>query len=295
MNPILIAQILMLVLVEQIQVTKPETVGYPLIWRKSSHDIAKEIVQGEFHIHLVNPCDIIDELRMEKNRTGISYLEKFDHIRCSAMYIKMIKRPLKKYCKEEMVEEEHQIAKRGVISIAYEAVKLVVTFIAAVGLVNLFSSNNDGYDPALGKLEHQINQKMLAMIRKLHDDLYEVRSEIESERIMTMLNIKFSESQGQIHQVFNPENAKFASSLELLFPGITMGEDTPKKYWHMESCKMINAAMGRKTKLVININGIRIDEDYTLLRADPFQIAVTEPKNLTGHEEVCFSKYFGPQ
>lgn len=143
---------------------------------------------------------------------------------------------------------------------------MVITFVAAVGLVNLFSSNSDGYDPALGKLEHQINQKMLAIIRKLHDDLYEVRSEIESERIMTMLNIKFSESQSQIHQVFNPENARFASSLELLFPGITMGEDTPKKYWHMESCKMVNAAMGRKTRLVININGIRIDEDYTLLR-----------------------------
>nr|XP_027198068.1 uncharacterized protein LOC113792376 [Dermatophagoides pteronyssinus] len=269
-----------------------ETVGYPIVWRKSSHDIAKEIVQGEFHIHLINPCDVIEDLK--NTNKNASFLEKFDRLRCSALYIKQVKRPLKRYCKEVHVDDEsHEITKRGVISIAYNTVKVIISVLAVIGLVNIFGSHNDGYDPELGKLELEINQKMFGVIRKLHDELYEVRSELEAERVMTMLSIKFSESEKLIHQIFDSENPRFANALESLFPGITMGPNTPKKYWHMESCLI--KQNGIKTKLIININGIRTDQDYTLLRADPFYLAVLEPKNLTGHEEICLTKYNGPQ
>ncbi|XP_027198747.2 uncharacterized protein LOC113792984 [Dermatophagoides pteronyssinus] len=171
--------------------------------------------------------------------------------------------------------------------------KVVISVIAVIGLVNIFGSHNDGYDPELGKLELEINRKMFGVIRKLHDELYEVRSELEAERVMTMLSIKFSESEKLIHQIFDSENPRFANALELLFPGITMGQNTPKKYWHMENCLI--KQKGMKTKLIIKVNGIRTDQDYTLLRADPFYLAVIEPKNLTGHEEICLTKYNGPQ
>ncbi|KAH9412622.1 hypothetical protein DERP_006585 [Dermatophagoides pteronyssinus] len=166
------------------------------------------------------------------------------------------------------------------------AVKVVVYLITAVGLVNIFNIGNEGYDPNLGK--------MLSVIQKLHDDLEEVKAEIESERIMTMLSIKFNEAEQLIHSIFKPENAQFVTPLEMLYPEITLGEDIPKRYWHMEECQLENFDIPRKGKLIIKINGIKTDKNYTLLRADPFQIGSIETNNHTTGD-FCISKYSGPE
>ena len=173
----------------------------------------------------------------------------------------------------------------------------MVYLITAVGLVNIFNIGNEGYDPNLGKLEVEkkikieINKRMLSV---LHDDLEEVKAEIESERIMTMLSIKFNEAEQLIHSKFKPENAQFVTLLEMLFPEITIGEDIPKRYWHMEECQLKNFDIPRKGKLIIKINGIKTDKNYTLLRADPFQIGSIETNNHTTGD-FCISKYSGPE
>ncbi|KAH9416387.1 hypothetical protein DERP_015417 [Dermatophagoides pteronyssinus] len=44
---------------------------------------------------------------------------------------------------------------------------------------------------------------------------------------------------------------------------------------------------------LIQVNAIKIDNNYTLLRADPFDIGTLEYRNKT--EEYCFSKYTGTE
>ena len=78
-----------------------------------------------------------------------------------------------------------------------------------------------------------------------------------------------------------------------LFPGITLGENSPKKYWHLEGCQLESLENNKLAKLIIKVNAIKIDNNYTLLRADPFDIGTLEYRNKT--EEYCFSKYTGTE
>ncbi|KAH7637813.1 hypothetical protein HUG17_8917 [Dermatophagoides farinae] len=98
-------------------------------------------------------------------------------------------------------------------------------------------------------------------------------------------------------QMLQPDNEHLAMQLKDLFHNILLGPEAPEEYWSLEGCILKEDIMTNSDELVLSINGIKMDPDFNLLRADPFCIIREEKTNamLKPKTEICISEYVGPQ
>ncbi|OTF69647.1 hypothetical protein BLA29_000189 [Euroglyphus maynei] len=215
------------------------------------------------------------------------------------MYFQQVIRPLRKNCPMkydiEGTEVQHSLQRRGILTLAYGALKVVITVASVVGLLNLLNINNDyNYrqdQVALSRLQNEINRRMYSAIEKLHGEISGLKLEMEDQRITTMLEVQFSRTELLIHEMFDGQNRNFASQLDMLFPNITLGKNVPKKHWQLQGCHMREPEDDKPEKLQLQVGAVEVDKDYLLLQADAFAIGSVE--NQTGLEEICLSKYVG--
>lgn len=98
-------------------------------------------------------------------------------------------------------------------------------------------------------------------------------------------------------QMLQPDNEHLAMQLKDLFHNILLGPEAPDEYWSLEGCILKEDIMTNSDELVLSINGIKMDPDFNLLRADPFYIIREEKTNemIKPKTELCISEYVGPQ
>lgn len=279
-----------------------EHLNYPIIWRKSRHDIATQVIQGDLIIHLESPCDILDQLKKSPKSNSTGLIAYYDHNHCRRSYVKQVIRPLRKYCPALSPKGKHMIRKRGVLSFAYSVIKIIFSITAVIGLFNFLqpqasSVQVPSMEQTRADLDFRIHQKLMTVMEKLQEEIEEVKEALESQQLATLLEIKFSDTERLINDMFDPENEHFANQLERLFPNISLGPDAPKRHWHLEGCQFEELDDSKYDNLHLKINGVKIDKEYLLLRADPFYIGITENKTLSTRieEEVCLAEYIGPK
>ncbi|OTF77182.1 hypothetical protein BLA29_006173, partial [Euroglyphus maynei] len=160
----------------------------------------------------------------------------------------------------------HSLQRRGILTLAYGALKLVITVASVVGLLNLLNVNSDyNYrkdQAALSSLQNEVNRRMYQAIERLHGETSGLRLEMEDQRITSMLEVQFSRIELLIHEMFDEQNRNFAEP----------EDDKPEK-------------------LQLRVGAVEVDREYSLLQADAFDIGSVE--NRTGIEEICLSRYVG--
>lgn len=276
--------------------------GYPIIWRKSKHHLATQIVQAEIKIKLQNPCSIVDRLRVKAKTNATHFLNSYNWESCVRGYVKRITKPFRHYCPNNAAEADHSIQKRGIINFVFKTVKWVVKMTAAIGLVGVIHGIGDQIFPDHDEidyktLETQINNNFLKVITKMHQNQLELEQQVREVSIMSTLNSRFIEMENTIKQMFRPDNEQLAWQLKTLFPNISLGHETMDEYWTMESCQLKEEEGVAYDELVLFVNAIKMDPEYSLLRADPFYIVheETAAELWERRPEFCLSEYIGPQ
>lgn len=269
--------------------------AYPIIWRKSKHHVATEYIQAQLDIHLKSPCHMINSSMIDIPNTKITPSEMFHaQEKCEEFYQRHIIKTFQKFCTPIKTEKR---VKKAVVAFASGVIFTIITIIATIGFfayiksqlgVNDYSMN----DAQLKEMNSQIHRKMVEEMTKLHQDIERMKLSLKSFQYETRMFIRFEKYQSIIEDIFSViEDEPIPKIFNQLFHNISICPDCPFEHWHLEECQIkVNKPL-IDSQLRLNINAIKIDRNYDVIRADPFNI-ISEDENNSSN--LCFTEYTGP-
>ncbi|KAJ6216062.1 hypothetical protein RDWZM_010562 [Blomia tropicalis] len=124
-----------------------------------------------------------------------------------------------------------------------------------------------------------------------------MEKETEVTRLGTILQAKLFVVEEQLHRFLKQmKRHVITDDFDLLFPGITLKGDSDINHWHADGCEIKKKGEDIST-LVLKITVPKIDQERSILQADPFIIfheAQTNGQSTNGTKEVCEYHYEGP-
>lgn len=66
-----------------------QRLNYPIIWRKSNHDIATQLIEADIVIRLESPCDILSQLKKTNDSNIIKHFTDQEK-KCMGSYVKHV-------------------------------------------------------------------------------------------------------------------------------------------------------------------------------------------------------------
>uniref|UniRef100_A0A6P6Y2V0 Uncharacterized protein LOC113793943 n=1 Tax=Dermatophagoides pteronyssinus TaxID=6956 RepID=A0A6P6Y2V0_DERPT len=216
--------------------------------------------------------------------------------KCEGMYQQIVIHALQKHCTPLHYQQKPK-PKRNVLTFAAGVVATLIVMGATIGF-NAFVKSQSGIhetsmsEAELYRIEHQINTKMVNAIIQLHQEMERLRHLSYQQQIPSLFLAKFYQIETIIHEVFSESVDKpIPKAIFQLFNNLSICNDCPPENWHLESCKIYAAREPSDSLLRLNINAIKIDRRYEILRADPFHLIVNDKLNSSN---LCTSVYTGP-
>ncbi|XP_075680543.1 uncharacterized protein LOC142646185 [Dermatophagoides pteronyssinus] len=277
--------------------TQTNTISYPIIWRKSKHQVATQYIQAQVDIHLKSPCKFLNStLVFPHNKNIKPEDDKEERSRCEGMYQQIVIHALQKHCTPLHYQQKSK-PKRSILTFAGGVVATIIVVAATIGYDAFIKSQSGVHETSMSeaelyRIEHQINTKMVKAIIELQQEMERLKHLAYQQQIPSLFLPKFYQLETIIHEVFSESVDKpIPKAFFQLFNNLSICDNCPPENWHLENCKIYAAREPSDSLLRLNINAVQIDKRYEILRADPFHLIVNDKLNSSN---LCISIYTGP-
>ncbi|KAH9523001.1 hypothetical protein DERF_006554 [Dermatophagoides farinae] len=268
---------------------------YPIIWRKSKHHVATEYVQAQVDIHLRSPCDSINSTWISPMKKSHPIEDEEQQIKCEEKYQRLVIQTFQKHC-SPLLDKKRIISKRNIITFAAGIVITVIVMVATIGFAAYIKNQSGVYDQTLSenelkKLDHEIHRKMVDQLIHMQQEIDRLQHISLNREISTIFYSKFLQIETLINEIFITSLDKPISKLIFqLFENFTICPNCPSDNWFLEECQIRPHRSPYESILRLNINAVKIDKQYDIIRADPFYLLVEDKLNKSN---LCFSMYSG--
>ena len=266
---------------------------FPLIWRRSKHRVATDYVNAQINIHLKPPCEVIKSSLLNPNNITSGFNYKFEKDTCEKLYNKLVKETMYKKCAPFQSSSK---SRRDIVSFVSGVVFTSIIVIAAVMFGSYIKSQNGISDQSLTeieikKLDQQIHEKVVYELINIQHQIDQIKHVSENRFLTSILSARFLQAEQIINEAFVVDSP-MPLSFQQLFPNISICEHCPFDLWHFEKCYFRSMESPLESRLQLNVNTVKIDPKYDIIRADPFHIMAPDQTN---KENWCFTKYSGPK
>lgn len=260
-------------------------VSSPVLWRRSSHDAAKEMIEATLVMQIQNPCYYIKE----KSRSNGPPLW------CTIKYNQRVIRKLKENCSPRPLNKR---PKRFIAAVTVGVSTVIMTFLSVIGLISthqnterivelqadLTKSIQNARKATI--MNNLINSKILPALEELKREIGQLANATEFEITQNALLTKFLIIENELRLFFETNHEEKFEHLSYLFPNISICPNCPKEHWHFNGCEFDDSTT-EVFNIILHIGAIEVDMNNFILQADPFWILTTK------ESETCIFHYTG--
>lgn len=266
---------------------------FPLIWRRSKHRVATDYVNAQIDIHLKPPCEVIKSSFLNPTNISNGFNYKFEKETCEKLYNKLVKETMHKKCGPFQSSSK---PRRDIVSFVSGVVFTSIIVIASVMFGSYVKSQIGISDHSLteieiSKLDQQIHEKVVHELINMQHQIDQIKHVSENRFLTSILSARFLQAEQIINEAFVADSS-LPISFQQLFPNISICEHCPSDLWHFEKCYFRSMESPLDSRLQLNVNTVKIDPKYDIIRADPFHIVAPDQTN---KDNLCITTYSGPK